>query len=159
MRGISGPWVPHPARPTVATRRQRPVRAPVAPVTDYTRRVDGLAIVGGQILGVIPANGAFRGQVGPAGLGTLWYPASVTVDTSVSPFDTNSAVNVYVGPSLQPTTLIGSIPLGGTGVVALALPSLSPGLYIIVDWSGATVGSTVSANVVGTMSSLTRPGR
>lgn len=158
MRGIIGPWAPRPARPTVATRRQRPVRAPSAPVTDYTQRVDDLAIEGAQILGVIPASGAFRGQVGPTGLGTVWYPASVTVDTSVSPFD-NSAVNVYVGPSLQPTTLIGTIPVGGSGVIALALPSMGPGLYIIVDWTGATVGSTVSANVVGTRSALTRPGR
>lgn len=132
----------------------RPTRARVAPVGEYGQRITGLPIVGGQILTTLSGAGAARGQVGPTGLGTVWYPAQVVVDTSVSPFDT-STVNVYVGPSLVPTTLVGTL-LGGSGVVALALPSLSPGLLIIVDWTGGTAGSTVSANVIGTMSALAR---
>lgn len=154
MRGIIGPWLPRPARPTVASHRARPTRASVAPISEYGSRVDNLPIDGGQILATLGGSGAARGQVGPTGLGTVWYPASVTVGTTVTPFDT-STVDVYVGPSLVPTTLIGTL-LGGTGVVALALPSLAPGLYIIVVWSGGTAGSQVSANVVGTRSALIR---
>lgn len=154
MTRIHGWHLPTPARPSVPSRVARPTRARTAPIGAYSQRLDGLPLVGGQILTTLSGSGAARGQVGPTGLGTVWYPASVSIDTSVTPFDT-STVNVYVGPSLVPTTLVGTL-IGGSGVVALALPSLSPGLLIIVDWTGGTAGSTVSANVIGTMSALGR---
>lgn len=155
MSGIRGWRLPIPARPTVRATVMRPVRAMRAPVQAYNQRVTDLPIVGGQILLTLDGTGAARGQVGPTGLGTMWYPASVSLDSSIKPFDT-STVTVYVGPSLVPTTVIGTLALGGNGVIALALPSLSPGLYIIIAWTGGTPGSRVSANVTGTMSALTR---
>lgn len=144
---------PVPAQVTVSNTGMHPVRAGRVPVQSYNQVVTPLPITGGQALLTIPGSGAAMATLGPTGLGTVWYPASVVVGTNVTPFD-NSQVNVYVGPANVPTLLQGTIPYGGYGTVALAIPELTPGLYIIVTWSGATPGSQVSANVTGTMQAL-----
>ena len=154
MPGIFGRFLPRPAAPTVRSQRQRPVRAHSAPIGVYTGRVDNIPLAGAQILATVANDGTAHGQVGPTGLGTVWYPASVALSTNVLPFDA-STVQVFVGPSGVPTTNVGILPAGGTGVLALAIPAMSPGLVIIVQWTGATPGSVVAANVTGTMSALT----
>jgi hypothetical protein len=135
------------------------MRPPVnrsAPVHLYDHRLDDLPITGGQALLQLNGSGAGTASVGPTGLGTVWYPASVVFGTSVTPFD-SSIINVYVGPAGVPTALQGTLITGGVGVVSLAIPAMSPGLYIIAVWSGGTAGSTVSMNVTGSMSALVRP--
>ena len=43
----------------------------------------------------------------------------------------------------------------GNGTAALAIPPMSPGQFLAVSWTGATVGDTVAVNVIGTMDALT----
>ena len=133
----------------------RPYRARSAPVSLYTQVSDTLAITGAQGLAVIGASGTATISVGPAGLGTVWYPASAVVSTTTGQLDT-STCNIYVGPAGYPTTLQGSV-YSGNGVVSLAIPAMSPGLFIVAVWTGGTTGSTASLNVTGTMTAMMRP--
>jgi hypothetical protein len=150
-------WLmPRPAIPTSRARPgMRPVRARSAPVELYTRAVQ-TALVGGQVTGVIPASGELVLSVGPSGLGTVWYPASAVISTSVGPLDTSTCA-VYVGPQGNPESLQGTLfASGGAGVVALAIPQLTPGLYILAVWTGGTPGSTAAMNITGTAVMLSR---
>lgn len=132
-----------------------PTRAATAPVELYRSSVQ-VPLTGAQAVGVIPDSGSLELSVGPTGLGTVWYPAAAAISSSVSPYDPTSSVSVYVGPATVPSTLQGQILLGGIGVVALAIPQLTPGSFITVEWTDATVGSIVSVNVTGTAQMLTR---
>lgn len=131
----------------------RPIR--VLPVGLYTRRVASVPLTGGQAQGAIPASGALTLSVGPQGLGNAWYPASLTIQTTSGTADT-STCQVYLGPAGYGVTLLGTFYPGtaGAGVAAFALPSLSPGQYLIAAWTGAHAGDLATLNVVGTMSSL-----
>lgn len=158
MRIWSNSPLPLPVRAgATSLRRARmaPPRAPSAPVQLYTRRVDNLPLIGGQAILQLNGSGYGIASVGPTGLGTVWYPASAVFSTSVAPFD-SSTVNLYVGPAGVPNTLQGTLITGGVGTIALAIPQLTPGLYIIAVWTGGTAGSTVSVNVTGSMSALVR---
>jgi hypothetical protein len=148
--------LPVPANPSnLRPARMRPARAQRAPVHLYTQQVD-VPLSGAQ--GVTTISGAGTGtiSVGPAGLGTVWYPASAVISTTTGGLDT-STCQIYVGPAGVPTTLQGSlINSGGAGTVALAIPQLSPGLYVIAVWSGAKPGDIATLNVTGTAQMLTR---
>lgn len=123
------------------------------PVGRYTGKITGVPLTGGQSLGTVPGSGAITLQAGPQGLGTIWYPVSVTLSTTTGPLDTSTA-NVYLGPSATPNTLLASV-FSGNGTVALAIPDMSPGQTIIVAWTGANPGDTAAFNVVGSMDALT----
>ena len=148
--------LPVPARPTSrAPARMRPTRARSAPVELYTRAVQ-TALVGGQVTGIVPESGELVLSVGPSGLGTVWYPASAVISTSVGPLDTSTCA-VYVGPQNNPEALQGTLfASGGAGVVALAIPQLTPGLSIIAVWTGAAPGSAAAMNITGTAVMLSR---
>jgi len=147
---------PVPARPTVRRPWQWPnPRPPSAPIHLYSGSFDNLPIPNGQAQGVISSAGTATLQVGPTGLGTVWYPASAVISTTAGILDT-SACNIYVGPAGFPTTLQGTLFPGGAGVLALAIPAMSPGLYVLAVWSGGTPGNTCSLNVTGTMRALAR---
>ena len=62
--------------------------------------------------------------------------------------------NVYLGAQGVPITLLGTL-LPGTGVLGLAVPSMSPGQYLISVWSGGKNGDVAAVNVIGTMDALT----
>jgi hypothetical protein len=119
----------------------------------YSHRADNLPLTGAQALLVLNGSGGGTASVGPTGLGTVWYPASAVFGTSVTPFD-SSTISLYIGPAGVPTTLQGTLITGGVGTIALAIPQLTPGLYIIAVWTGGTPGSTVSMNVTGSASAL-----
>jgi hypothetical protein len=91
-------------------------------------------------------------QVGPQGLGTTWYPLSVTISTTTGALDGATAL-VYLGPSATPATLQGTV-FTGNGTVALAIPSMTPGQTVIVTWSGGHTGDTAAMNITGTMDAL-----
>ena len=149
---------PRPAVPTV--RRQfswASPRPPSAPVGEYTTQVTSLPIPNGQALGKISAAGTATLQAGPAGLGTVWFPASAVISTTTGVLD-SSTCTVYVGAAGLPTTLQGTLFPGGAGTVALAIPSMTPGLYVIAEWTGGNPGDTCSLNITGTMNALTRKG-
>lgn len=131
-------------------------RPPVTPIGAYTGKATGIPLTGGQAQAAIPSSGALTLSVGPQGLGTVWYPAQVTIATSVGPLDTSTAL-VYYGIGGVPVTLIGTV-YTGNGTVAVALPPMTPGELIIVKWSGATSGSNASVNILGSMDALTTGG-
>lgn len=90
---------------------------------------------------------------GPQGLGTIWYPAQVTLSTTTGVLDTSTAL-VFLGIGGVPTMQVASV-FSGNGVAALAVPSMQPGEFIIVTWTGGHPGDTASMNVIGSMDALT----
>lgn len=132
--------------------------SPIVPVNirHYSGKISGVPLTGGQAQAFIPASGTLQLQVGPQGLGGVWYPISVTLSTSTGVLDTSTA-KVYLGPSATPATLQASI-FSGNGTAALAIPSMSPGQTIIVVWSGAHPGDTAAFNITGTMDALSTGG-
>jgi hypothetical protein len=145
----------HPqARRTGNSLRTTPSAQPIvpAPVTRYTRRISGVPLTGGQVQAIVPASGNLTLQVGPQGLGTVWYPTQVTISTTLGPADTAVAL-VYAGPLITPSTLVATV-YSGNGTISLALPSMTPGQTVIVAWTGATQGNTAAASIVGTMDAL-----
>jgi hypothetical protein len=129
----------------------RPIRR--LPMELYTQTVSQVPLVGGQAQGKISAAGTATLSVGPSGSGNVWYPASVTIltTTGVNDFSTCS---IYLGPAGVPITLQTTIFPGGTGTASLAIPSMTPGQYIIAQWSGGHSGDTCSMNITGTMDSV-----
>jgi hypothetical protein len=133
---------------------QQPISA--TPIGAYTGKITGVPLTGGQVQAVVPASGVLQLSVGPSGLGTVWYPVQVNPNTStgLAGLGDTSTCNVYLGPLVSQTTLVGSV-YGGNGTVALAIPNMSPGQFLVLAWSGAKPGDTAAANVIGTMDALT----
>jgi hypothetical protein len=125
---------------------------PPIPISAYTRKITGVPLTGGQASGAIPPSGSLTLSVGPQGLGNLWYPAQVTLSTSIGPLDTSTAL-VYLGSGGVPTTLVATL-YTGNGIAALAVPNMQPGDLIIIQWTGGTPGSIASLNIIGTMDAL-----
>lgn len=125
-------------------------RRPVVPIGRFTATRRGIPINDGQGQTVISASGAGTVQLGPQGIGTVWYPAAVTVSTTSGVNDV-SVANVYAGPAgfLAPTTLLGTIPTGGAGVLAAAVPPLPVGWYLTVVWSGGKHNDVAAVNITG----------
>jgi hypothetical protein len=109
----------------------------------------------GSVYGaVIPAQASpLTLTAGPQGLGTIWYPAQVTLSTTTGVLDTSTAL-CYLGSQGVPITLVASV-FSGNGTVALAIPSMSPGQVLIVTWTNGHPGDTAAFNIVGTMDALT----
>lgn len=122
------------------------------PVGRYTSRITSVPLTGGQAQGVISSDGTLTLQVGPQGMGTIWYPIQVTTTTSTGALDTSTAY-VYLGPAITPATQVGIIS-AGNGTAALAIPNMSPGQTLIVQWVNGHPGDTASMNVIGTMDAL-----
>lgn len=117
-----------------------------------TNPADGTA--GSTYSGMMTASSgqALTLTVGPQGLGTIWYPAQVTLSTTTGALDTSTAL-VYLGSQGVPVALVGTV-FTGNGTVALAIPSMSPGQVLIVTWTGGHPGDTAALNVIGTMDAL-----
>jgi hypothetical protein len=130
---------------------RQPITA--TPIGAYTGKITGVPLTGGQAQALVPGSGVLQLSVGPNGLGTIWYPVQVTLSTTTGPLDTSTAL-VYLGPLISPTTLVGTV-YSGNGTVALAIPSMSPGQFLVVQWTGAKSGDTAAANIIGTMDALT----
>lgn len=125
----------------------------IVPVQAYTGRITGVPLTGGQAQAAVPGSGKLTLSVGPQALGTIWYPAQVTLSTTTGPLDTSTAL-VYLGSGGVPTQLVAT-QYTGNGTVALAVPDMQPGDLIIVQWSGAHAGDVAALNIIGTMDALT----
>jgi hypothetical protein len=123
------------------------------PVQLFQRTAANIPLVGGQAQGKISAAGTLTLDVGPAGLGVLWFPASATL-TTTSGINDSSTCNVYLGPSGQPVTLVATAFPGGAAVVSLPVPSMAPGQYLIAVWTGGNSGDVAAFNIQGTMQAL-----
>ena len=139
-------------RPGLAGSGMRPVRR--VPITYYTRRVQGIPLTGGQAQGTISSKGVATVQVGPAGLGTTWYPAQATISTTTGAADT-STCQIYLGAKNVPNLLVGQSYAGGGDTVALAVPAMAVGQLLIAVWSGGNSGDKATINILGTMDALT----
>jgi len=135
--------------------RWGPVARPIRrlPLQVYRRRVSSVPLTGGQAQGTILAAGTLTLSVGPAGAGNVWYPASVTISTTTGIND-SSTCQIFLGPAGIPIALQATLFPGGAGTASLAIPSMTPGQYVIAVWSGAKNGDTASINIVGTMDSV-----
>lgn len=125
------------------------------PVGAYTSKIQGVPLTGGQAQGIVSGGGTVTLTAGPQGLANVWYPAQVTLSTTTGlsgGIDT-STVAVYLGSQGVPITLVGSI-FGGNGVLALAIPSMSPGQVLIAKWTGGHAGDTAAFNIIGSMDGL-----
>lgn len=120
----------------------------------YGGRITGVPLTGGQVQGFIPASGTLQLSVGPQGAGTVWYPIQITLSTSTGILD-GSTAQVWLGSQGVPGTLVGTLFPGGAGTLSLAIPPMTPGQVLIIKWTGAKVGDTAGANVIGTMDALT----
>jgi hypothetical protein len=129
----------------------RPI--PRLPMQLYTQTVSSVPLTGGQAQGKISAAGAATLSVGPAGAGNVWYPASITIQTTSGVNDTSTCL-IYLGPAGVPVTLQATLYPGGFGTASLAIPSMTPGQYIIAVWSGGKSGDVCSINITGTMNSV-----
>lgn len=116
----------------------------------YTGIQRGVPINDGQGQQIVPGSGTVSVIIGPQGLGTVWYPAAVTVSTTTGVLDT-SVCQIFAGPAglNTPTTLLGTIPSGGAGVLAAAVPPLPVGWYLTAVWTGAHPGDVAAINVTG----------
>jgi hypothetical protein len=130
-------------------------RMEATPVTRYTAKISSVPLSGGQVQGAVPAGGGLTLRVGPQGLGNVWYPVQVTASTTtgLTAAGDNSVCNVYLGPVVNPTTLVGTV-YNGNGTAALAIPDMTPGQFLVMVWSGANPGDQAAANVIGTMDAL-----
>lgn len=146
----------HQAAATGRAVRQVAIRIPRPPVTEYTQVADGIPLGDGQGQAVVASNAA-QVQIGPQGLGTVWYPAQVTVSTTTGVLDTSSC-DIYVGPGpvLVRTNLMGTVFPAGRGVLAVALPPMPVGWFLTAVWSGAKNGDIAAVNVTGSKRALTR---
>jgi hypothetical protein len=129
-------------------RRNEPV-----PVGAYTGKITGVPLTGGQASAQVPASKTVTLSAGPQGLGTIWYPAQVTISTTTGPLDT-SVAQIWLGEGGVPTSLMATV-YSGNGTAALAIPSMQAGDLIIVTWTGAILGDTAAFNVTGLMDALT----
>jgi hypothetical protein len=129
----------------------QPIRS--LPVRAYAAgKIQGVPMTGGQGQAIVSAGGKASVTVGPQGLGTIWYPAQATISTTTGPLDT-STCSIYLGPNGVPNVLVAQV-YTGNGVAALAIPSMSPGQYIIAVWTGGHTGDIAAINVIGTMDAL-----
>lgn len=123
------------------------------PIGAYSQKATGVPLTGGQNQAKVPVSGTLTLTVGPQGLGTVWYPAQITLSTTTGQLDSSTAT-VFLGSQGVPITQVGAV-FTGNGTVALAIPSVSPGQVLIVTWTGAHAGDVAALNVVGTMDALT----
>ena len=136
--------------------RQLARRIPRPAVWEYSQVADGIPLGDAQGQALV-AGKAATVQIGPQGIGTVWYPAQVTVSTTTGVLDTSSC-DIYVGPGtvLVRTNLMGTIFPAGRGVLAVALPPMPVGWFLTAVWSGATNGDIAAVNVTGSKRALTR---
>lgn len=132
------------------------VRRPIAPaVPGFTGTIRQVPLNEAQGQTTIDGNGNGTVALGPQGMGTVWYPAAVTVSTT-SGINDASVCNIYAGPAgiLTPTTLLGTLPSGGAGVLSMGLPPLPVGWQLTAVWSGGSPGDVAAVNVTGSKDAM-----
>jgi len=116
-------------------------------------RLTGIELTGGQAPGVIGAGGGATVSIGPAGLGTVWYPQVANISTSVGAND-GATCTIYLGAQGVPNLFQGQSYAGGGDSLGLPVSMMRPGQLLIAVWSGSIPGATCAINIVGTMDVL-----
>lgn len=132
----------------------RPLRRPASlPIEGYTtpRRT---MITGGYAASLVASNGTAAVQIGPQGVGTVWYPASVAIATTSGAADVSTCA-LYIGPLALLTQIGGQSYAGGGDVIGISVPPVYPGYFLVAVWTGAKSGDLASMTVYGAMDALT----
>jgi hypothetical protein len=131
------------------------VRPATVPISSYTQPVR-TPLAGGYGTAIVSAGGAATVQLGPAGVGTVWYPASAAIATTTGAADTSTCA-LYIGP-LAALTQIGSQSYAGGGdSLGLPVPSMFPGYFLVAVWAGGHPGDLAALTVYGQQDTLTVP--
>jgi hypothetical protein len=146
-QGSSSRW-----RPGWRGTGQQPIRR--VPITSYTRVIPNVPLTGGQVQGTVSGAGTVTVQIGPHGLGNVWYPAAAVISTTTGAND-NSTCMVFLGAQGVNNSLVGQSYAGGGDTIGLSVPSMTPGDLLICTWAGGSPGDTAYLNIVGTMDALT----
>lgn len=120
------------------TRYSQTVRVPIANGTGQATVAGGTATV----------------QVGPAGLGTRWYPVQAAITTTTGALDT-STCSLYLGVISTATQIGATSYAGGGDTFGLAGMMLQPGEFLIAVWANAHNGDHATFRVTGDMEALT----
>jgi hypothetical protein len=115
-------------------------------------------IVGGYAAVVVSAGGTATAKVGPAGVGTVWYPQAAAISTTTGANDASTCA-LYLtplenGPQVPSTQIGGQSYAGGGDTIGLAVPPMWPGYFIVAVWAGGTAGDLASLAVYGTQRAL-----
>jgi hypothetical protein len=129
------------------------IRIRSAPMQAYRSAVQGMQLAGGQAFGIVNGAGVAVAQVGPQGLGNVWYPAMANITTTTGPGDV-STCTVYLGSQSLANMAGPTSYAGGGDSIGLSVPALTPGALLIAVWSGAHPGDTATLNIIGTMDCL-----
>jgi hypothetical protein len=128
-------------------------RTRIVPIGAYSQRVTGIQLSGGQAQSKVSAGGTATASIGPAGLGTIWYPAQATISTTTGAAD-NATCSIYLGALGLNNLLVGQSYAAGGDTVALAVPAMAVGQLLIAVWSGGHSGDLATINILGTMDAL-----
>lgn len=141
----------------------RPVSTPQGA---YQRQTPMMPIVGGYAAVTLDISGSGRAFCGPQGVGTIWYPQSVAINTTSGAAD-NSTCTLYLSPMLShdlngllfvqdlQNQIGGQSYAGGGDTIGLSVPPMRNGYYIMAIWSGGTEGDIASFQVYGYQTALT----
>lgn len=144
----------HPYAQSVSGSVRRPAQRVIPDdIFSYSRQVTGVPLQPSQAQTSISTAGTGTVTLGPTGTGTVWYPTQVNPSTT-SGVNDSSTFELFIGPVGIPITLVGTLFPGGFGTIALAIPFLAPGLYLIGQWTGGNPGDVAALNVTGTMTAL-----
>lgn len=91
-------------------------------------------------------------ELGPAGVGSRWYPSAVQVTTSTGPTDLSEVV-LYKN-IVGPTYIVGQTLQGGGDTIGLTAP-MQTGDLLLAVWSGGNPGDLATCQVIGDQVVLT----
>ena len=140
----------HQQNGTQITRGQRSYAISRIPVEAYGRVVHGVPLGDGQGQATISAAGTASVVLGPQGIGTVWYPAAVAVTTTTGVLDTSACAS-YVGAGTSPigANYQATIFPAGQGTLALAVPPVPVGSYVVAELTSGHSGDRFTVNVIG----------
>jgi hypothetical protein len=92
-------------------------------------------------------------QLGPQGIGTIWYPQSAAVATTTGAADA-STVTFYIGPLALLTEVGSQSYAGGGDNVGLAVPAMHPGTFLVAKWAGGHSGDLATLTIYGLQDAL-----
>ena len=90
--------------------------------------------IGGYGVGQSTVNGAGIAivQVGPSGLGTLWFPQQAVLSTASGASDSSTAIGYLGPPGEVAANILFQSYAGGGDVQGIAVPTLQPGDVVTV---------------------------
>lgn len=102
----------------------------------------------------VSGSGAATVQVGPSGLGTLWYPQQAVISTTSGVNDSSTCIAYLGPPGAVPANILFQSLSAGADVQGIAIPVLQPGDVITCVWSGGHPGDLATLRIMGPLTAL-----